>query len=382
MTACPTATRAASAPPHLLMMAGGTGGHIFPGLAVARAMRERGWRVSWLGTPNGMEQTLVPQDIFRLHSIAFEGIVGRGLKPKLLLPLRMLGAWRAARQLLREIKPDVVIGMGGYPTVPGGLAAASMRIPLLIHQSDAVAGLANRMLARFADRVLTGFASVFADYAGKRVVTGNPIRSEFTHFADPATRFTGRSGPLAVLLMGGSRGSEAINAMLPSAIKLLAADVRPRVVHQAGRGARTSTEAHYAQAGVDARVIEFIDDPATALATCDLFIGRSGASTVSELAALGVASLLVPYPHHKDQQQLHNAGILAEAGAAQILEQPALTAEKLATAISALSRERCLQMACAALSVAKPDATAVICGVIESLRPGVRPATATQGSAA
>ena len=375
-------TAAQATPRHALIMAGGTGGHIFPGLAVARAMRERGWRVSWLGTPTGMEQTLVPQDIFRLHSIAFEGIVGRGLKPKLLLPFRMLRAYREAGRLLREIKPDVVIGMGGYPTVPGGLAAARMGIPLLIHQSDAVAGLANRMLARFADRVLTGFASVFANVGDKRVVTGNPIRSEFTHFADPATRFAGRSGPLAILLMGGSRGSEAINAMLPSALELLAADARPRVVHQAGRGARTSTEAKYARAGVDASVIEFIDDPATALATCDIFIGRSGASTVSELAALGVASLLIPYPHHKDQQQLHNAEVLASAGAAQILEQPALTAEKLAAAISSLTRDRCLQMACAALTVAKPDATAAICNVIDSLLPAAMREAATQGSAA
>jgi len=382
MSAKATPTRAAAKQPHLLMMAGGTGGHIFPGLAIARAMRERGWRVSWLGTPTGMEQTLVPQDIFRLHSIAFEGIVGRGIQPKLMLPLRLLRAYREAKRLLREIAPDVVIGMGGYPTVPGGLAAARMGVPLLIHQSDAVAGLANRMLARFANRVLTGFEGVFTEHGDRHLVTGNPIRKEFAHFADPATRFAGRSGPLALLLMGGSRGSEAINAMLPSALALLAADERPRVVHQAGRGARTSTEGRYQQAGVDARVLEFIDDPATALATCDFFIGRSGASTVSELAALGVASLLIPYPHHKDQQQLHNARVLANAGAAQILEQPALTAEKLAAAITALTRERCLQMARAATSVATLDATTAICDAIAALLPAARREAVSQGSPA
>ncbi|MBS0315319.1 MAG: undecaprenyldiphospho-muramoylpentapeptide beta-N-acetylglucosaminyltransferase [Proteobacteria bacterium] len=356
--------------PHLLMMAGGTGGHIFPGLAIARAMRERGWRVSWLGTPRGMEQTLVPQDIFRLHAIAFEGVVGRGAGAKLMLPLRLARAYREARRLLRELRPDVVIGMGGYPTVPGGLAAARGGIALAIHQSDAVAGLANRVLARVADRVLVGFATVFPQYASKRVVTGNPIRAEFARFAEPSARFVGREGALSVLLMGGSRGAEAINALLPAALRLLPAERRPRVVHQTGRGAKGSTAALYEAAGVDADLVEFIDDAATALARCDLFIGRSGASTVAELAAMGVASLLIPYPHHKDQQQLRNARVLSDVGAAEVLEQPGLTAERLAQAIGSLTRERCLQMANAAHTLARPDATAEICTVLASLAPG------------
>ena len=353
--------------PHLLMMAGGTGGHIFPGLAVARALRERGWKVTWLGTANGMEQTLVPPDLFPLHTVAFEGIVGRGLRPKFALPFNLYSAYRHCKKLLGELRPDVVIGMGGYPTVPGGLAASSWGIPLLIHQSDAVAGLANKLLAHFADRVLVGFSSVFTDVIRKRVVTGNPIRPEFALFANPATRFAERTGPIRLLLMGGSRGADAINTLLPAALALIPEADRPVVIHQAGRGSADATKAKYEQAGVTADVVEFISDSARALAECDVFIGRSGASTVSELAALGVASILIPYPHHTDQQQKHNAEVLAAVGAARVLEQPTLTKEALAEHIKALTRAQCLTMAQAALAVASPKATTEICDVIESL---------------
>ncbi len=353
--------------PHLLMMAGGTGGHIYPGLAVARALRERGWRVTWLGTPNGMEQTLVPQDLFPLHAIAFEGIVGRGTKSKLALPFRLFSAYRQARKLLSELRPDVVMGMGGYPTVPGGLAASNKGILLVIHQSDAVAGLANKCLAHFADRVLVGFAMVFADVSSKRVVTGNPIRPEFAQYDDPASRFASRTGPLRMLLMGGSRGAEAINKLLPAALALIPEDQRPVVTHQAGKGSRDATLARYKNAHVNANIVEFIDDSPRALAECDVFIGRSGASTVSELAALGVASILIPYPHHKDQQQLHNARVLQTAGAATVFDQLTLSKEQLAVHILTLTRESCLTMATAALAVAKPMATAEICDVVEQL---------------
>ena len=262
--------------PHLLMMAGGTGGHIFPGLAIARALRERGWRVTWLGTHNGMEQALVPKDLFPLHSFAFEGIVGRGIKPKLALPLRLFTAYRQARKLLSELRPDVVMGMGGYPTVPGGLAASSKGIPLVIHQSDAVPGLANKCLAHFADRVLVGFSTVFAEVGSKRVVTGNPIRPEFALYDDPALRFSARSGPLRMLLMGGSRGADAINKLLPAALGLIPDAQRPIVTHQAGNGSRDSTLALYESSQVNARVVEFIEDSPRALAECDVFVGRSG----------------------------------------------------------------------------------------------------------
>jgi len=352
---------------HLLMMAGGTGGHIFPGLAVARAMRERGWRVSWLGTETGMEQTLVPRDLFPLHTIDFEGIVGRGLKPKLALPWRLLKAYRRGLKLIDEIKPDVVIGMGGYPTVPVGLAARGKGVPLVIHQSDAVAGLANRLLARFASKVLVGFSSVFDNVAQKRVITGNPIRPEFDNLPTPNARAAPRVGPLHLLMMGGSRGAEAINRLLPAALALIPDSQRPVVTHQAGRGSREKTQARYDELKVAASVVEFIDDSPRALADCDVFVGRSGASTVSELAALGVASILIPYPHHKDQQQLHNARILEAVGAAKVLPEPGLTKELLAAEIASLTRANCLAMSENALKVAKPNATAEICAVIESL---------------
>jgi UDP-N-acetylglucosamine--N-acetylmuramyl-(pentapeptide) pyrophosphoryl-undecaprenol N-acetylglucosamine transferase len=352
---------------HLLMMAGGTGGHIFPGLAVARALHERGWRVSWLGTETGMEQTLVPRDLFPLHTIDFEGIVGRGLKPKLLLPWRLLKAYRRGRKLIDQIKPDVVIGMGGYPTVPVGLAARSKGVPLTIHQSDAVAGLANTLLARFASKVLVGFSSAFNDFAQKRVVTGNPIRTEFASLPTPEARAASRVGSLRLLMMGGSRGAEAINTLLPAALALIPEAKRPVVTHQAGRGSREQTQALYDDLNVTANVVEFIDDSPRALADCDVFVGRSGASTVSELAALGVASILIPYPHHKDQQQLHNARILENVGAAKVLPQTGLTKETLAAEIAALTRANCLAMSLNALKVAKPNATDEICAVIESL---------------
>ena len=353
--------------PHLLMMAGGTGGHIFPGLAVAHELRARGWQVTWLGTANGMEQTLVPSNLFPLHTVAFEGIVGRGWRPKFALPLNLYLAYRRCKKLLADLRPDVVIGMGGYPTVPGGLAASSKGVPLVIHQSDAVAGLANKLLAHFADRVLVGFSSVFTDVAHKRVVTGNPIRPEFALFKNPTTRFAQRTGPIRLLLMGGSRGAEAINALLPAALALIPESDRPVVTHQAGRGSVDATKANYDRVGVTADVVEFVVDSARALADCDVFIGRSGASTVSELAALGVASILIPYPHHKDQQQKHNAEVLANVGAARVLDQSTLTKKVLAEYIKALTRTQCLTMAQAALAVANPRATVEICDVIESL---------------
>ncbi len=351
---------------HLVVMAGGTGGHVYPGLAVARAMRARGWRVSWLGTPGGMETTLVDPKEFPFKGIAFEGIVGRGMWPKLRLPLALLRAVSEAKAHFRAIKPDAVIGMGGFPSVPGGLAAWRMKIPLAIHQSDAVAGSANRLLARFAQRILTGFADTFAS-ADKRVhVTGNPIRQEFCTPVEH-TRFASRAGPLKVLIMGGSRGASALNEVLPAAMAAVPVERRPEITHQAGAAAAEATHERYAAANVRATVCEFIDESWRALADTDLFIGRSGASTVAEIAALGVPAIFVPYPHHADQQQLHNARVLERAGAAKILEQGSLTAQALATAIVSLDRETLSGMAERAKSVAHLRATESICDIIESM---------------
>jgi UDP-N-acetylglucosamine--N-acetylmuramyl-(pentapeptide) pyrophosphoryl-undecaprenol N-acetylglucosamine transferase len=352
---------------HLIVMAGGTGGHIYPGLAVARAMRARGWRVSWMGTPNGMEQKLVDPAEFPLKAVAFEGIVGRGIGAKLRLPFVLWHAVREARQFFTSNKPDAVIGMGGYPTVPGGIAASRLGVPLLIHQSDAVAGLANRMLAKLAVRVLTGFDSTFTQLVAKRVVTGNPIREEVVQQAAPAKRFLNRTGPTRLLVMGGSRGADALNKLIPEALSKIDASIRPTVLHQAGTNAAESTMDRYRALGVSADVCEFLNDPWNALADADLFIGRSGASTVSELASIGVASILIPYPHHNDQQQLHNARVLESVGAAIIVPQSELTAESLAKQIEALSRATLQTMAIAATHVAAPNATKHICDAIEDV---------------
>ncbi len=352
---------------HLIVMAGGTGGHIYPGLAIARAMRARGWRVSWVGTPNGMEQKLVDPAEFPLKAIAFEGIVGRGIGAKLRLPLALWRAVREAKQFFVSNKPDAVIGMGGYPTVPGGIAASRLGVPLLIHQSDAVAGLANRMLAKLAVLVLTGFNSTFTHLGVKRVVTGNPIREEVVQQRAPVERFANRTGAIKILVMGGSRGADALNKLLPEALALIDTNSRPTILHQAGSDAVESTLDRYRALGINADVREFLNDSWNALAEADLFIGRSGASTVSELASIGVASILVPYPHHKDQQQLHNARVLESVGAAIIAPQPELTAALLAKQITSLNRENLLKMAIAATKVAAPSATKHICDAIESV---------------
>ncbi len=350
---------------HLVVMAGGTGGHIYPGLAVARAMRERGWQVSWMGTPRGMEQTLVDPKEFPLKAIAFEGIVGRGLGAKLRLPGTLWSAFNEAKRHFKSVQPTAVIGMGGYPTVPGGLAAWRMKVPLLIHQSDAVAGLANRLLAKFSTTVLTGFTNTFAELGARRVVTGNPIRKEFAAITSAAERFAARNGRVKVLVMGGSRGAEALNTALPAAFAAMDPAARPHILHQAGKGAAGATATRYAEAGVDADVREFLDQSWTALADADLFIGRSGASTVSELALLGVPSILIPYPHHADQQQLHNAQTLASVNAARIVEQRDLLADTLASLITSLDRVQLKAMSAAATSVAHANATERICDAIE-----------------
>lgn len=361
---------------HLVVMAGGTGGHVYPGLAVARAMHLRGWQVSWLGTPDGMENQLIDPSEFAFKGIAFEGIVGRGIAPKLRLPLALFRAVGEAKKHFRVIKPTAAIGMGGYPSVPGGLAAWRLGIPFAIHQSDAVAGAANKLLAMFANRLLTGFVSTFEDRAEKRVVTGNPIRIEFGQLPAAPDRFAERRGKLRILVMGGSRGASALNALIPQAIAVLPAEKRPFILHQAGANLADATKKRYDELGVDAEVVEFIGDSWHAMADADMFIGRSGASTVSELAAVGVPSILVPYPHHADQQQLHNARVLEAAGAARIIEQSALSPEALSNAIASLNRDTLTQMAVAAATVAHPNATEKICDALDAMCAG-----AAEGSA-
>ena len=349
----------------ILIMAGGTGGHVFPGLAVADEMRARGWRVVWLGTEGGMEQRLVPARGYDMELIRFSGVRGKGLLPWLLLPLRLLVAfWQSAAAIFRR-RPDVALGLGGYPAFPGGMMAALLGRPLAIHEQNSVAGLANRVLAHVADRVLTAFPGALA---GKNVrLTGNPVREAIAALPAPAERLAGRSGRIELLVVGGSLGAQALNAALPRALRLIPEAERPRVTHQAGAMHLERLRAAYAEAGVEAETVAFIEDMAAAYGRADLVVCRAGALTVAELAAAGAPSVLVPFPFAMDDHQTLNARYLAQAGAAILLPQGDLTPERLASLIRSLDRARLLAMAEAARGLAKPHATREVADICAEL---------------
>ncbi|MCC6814363.1 MAG: undecaprenyldiphospho-muramoylpentapeptide beta-N-acetylglucosaminyltransferase, partial [Rubrivivax sp.] len=276
-----------------LVMAGGTGGHIFPGLAVADGLRARGWRVHWLGAPGSMEQQLVSPRGYPFEAIDFGGVRGKGLVTLALLPLRLLRAFAQSIGVIRRVRPDVLVGLGGYITFPGGLMGVALGKPLVLHEQNSVAGMANRVLAGVADRVFTAFPQVLRK--GRWI--GNPLRPEFAAQPAPAQRFAGRHGPLRVLVVGGSLGAQALNDVVPRALALLPPDARPQVRHQSGARQIDALRANYATAGVQAELLPFIDDMAQALAEADLVICRAGATTVTEIAAIGAAALFVPFPH-------------------------------------------------------------------------------------
>jgi len=342
----------------ILIMAGGTGGHIFPALAVAEKMRERGWRVVWLGNPDGMEARLVPQHGFEMVWVKFAALRGKGLLRKLLLPLNLLKGFWQAQKAIRQVQPNVVLGMGGYITFPGGMMAALLGKPLVVHEQNSVAGLANRVLAGVADRIATGFPDVLK----KGVWAGNPVRPEIARIAPPAERFAERTGALRVLIIGGSLGAQVLNEKVPQALALLAEDEQPQIVHQAGEKHIESLKANYAAVGVQAHCVSFIEDMAGAYEWADLVICRSGALTVAELAAAGVASILVPFPHAVDDHQTGNAKFLVNVGGAFLLPQTELTPESLAL-IRNYSRGQLLEMAEKARSLAKPDATEEVANI-------------------
>jgi len=352
----------------LMVMAGGTGGHIFPGIAVAEALRTKGWRVVWMGNPDGMEARIVPARGYETAWVRFGALRGKGLVRKLMLPVNLLsGFWQALREL-RRARPDVVLGMGGYITFPGGMMAALLGRPLVLHEQNSVAGLANRVLARVADCVLTGFPDVL----GKGKWIGNPVRAEIAAVAPPAERFAGREGPLRILVVGGSLGAAALNEAVPAALGRMPADQRPVVVHQAGEKQIDGLRTAYARARVEGDLRPFIDDMASAYAEADLVICRAGALTVAELAAVGVASLLVPFPHAVDDHQTGNARFLAERGGAYLLPQTELNAERLAGILASIDRPRLLQMAEHARALARPLAAAEVARVCEELAGGDR----------
>lgn len=346
-----------------LVMAGGTGGHIFPGLAVAEALRAAGWRVHWLGAPDSMESQLVPQRGFAFESVAFGGVRGKGLVTLAVLPLKLLRAFWQSLQVIRRVRPDVVLGLGGYITFPGGMMASLYGKPVVLHEQNSVAGLANKVLAQIADRVFTAFPGVMK--TGQWV--GNPLRLAFTEQAAPAARFAGRSGPLRILVVGGSLGAKALNDIVPQALALLPAATRPLVIHQSGAKQIEALRANYEAAGVQAELTPFIDDTATAFAQADLVICRAGASTVTELAAIGVAAIFVPFPFAVDDHQTTNAQFLVSEGGGWLMPQAELTAQTLADRLATLDREALLHCAEKVHAQKKTNATREVVMACEEL---------------
>ena len=339
--------------PSILVMAGGTGGHIFPGLAVAEYLRICGWNVSWLGNQNGMEYRLVKSCDFPFEAVEFSGLRGKGLKAKLMLPINLMRACIQSWKIMRRLKPSVVLGMGGYISFPGGLVAKLLKRPLVLHEANSVAGSANQALARIAVRTLTGFPNTMANAEW----VGNPIREEFDHIQKPALRYEQRQGPLSILVVGGSLGAAALNENIPAALKLISKDARPMIIHQAGDKHLADLQKRYADLGVEAKVLPFIDDMPSAYAQADLVICRAGAMTVSELSACGVASCLIPFPFAIDDHQTANAKFLADANAAILLPQKNLNPEDLAFMIQNLNRTDLKEIALRAHALAKPHAT-------------------------
>ncbi len=346
-----------------LIMAGGTGGHIFPGLAVAQALRERGWQVHWLGAPGSMEERLVRPQGFAFEAIDFAGVRGKGLLTLALLPLRLLKAFWQALAVVRRVKPDVVVGLGGYISFPGGMMAVLAGRPLVLHEQNSVAGMANRVLASVADRVFTAFPQVFA----KGQWVGNPLRPAFTAQPTPAERFAGRSGPLRLLVVGGSLGARALNEVVPQALALIPAEQRPDVLHQSGAKQIDALRANYAAAGVSATLTPFIDDTAQAFADADLIICRAGASTVTEIAAVGAAAVYVPFPSAVDDHQTSNARFIVDAGGGWLLPQREMNAEMLCNMLLNMQRSTLLERAQKSKNMQKIEATAAVVRACEEL---------------
>ena len=340
----------------LMVMAGGTGGHIYPGLAVADCLRDAGWRIVWLGNPDGMESRLVPARGYEMAWVRFAALRGKGLLTKLLLPVNLLrGFWQALRELSR-VMPDVVLGMGGYITFPGGMMAALTGRPLVLHEQNSVAGLANKVLAAVADRAMTGLPRALR----KGEWGGNPVSDDIAILPAPAERFAGRSGPLRVLVVGGSLGATALNEIVPQALALIDRALRPVVTHQSGTRQIDALRANYADAKVEGELLPFIDNMAARYADADLVICRAGALTVAELAAAGVGSVLVPFPFAVDDHQTRNAEFLANSGAAVLIQQRDLTAGRLAELLGSMTREQLTEMAQRARAVARPEATRMV----------------------
>ena len=328
-------------PKRALIAAAGTGGHIFPGLAIAEALRNKGWDVSWLGTKTGMENRLVKEQNFPIESIEFGGTRGKGITTWLLMPYRLIKASIECGLIIAKSKPNLVIGFGGYVTLPTGLAAKCLGKQLVIHEQNSIIGLSNKVLACLTKNVYTAFPNVLK----KAVVTGNPLRHEFVNIDEPEVRFEDRQGPLRVLIIGGSLGAKFLNDTVPQAIKLIALEKRPRITHQSGENQYVDLKNLYESLGIEADVVPFIDDAAKAFANADLIICRAGASTVTEIAAVGAAAMFVPLPSAVDDHQTQNAMYLVKNKAAWLLPQGELTSPKLASEILKMDRDILLKTA-------------------------------------
>lgn len=343
----------------LMVMAGGTGGHVYPAMAVADYMKEHGWKIVWLCTEGGMENKLIEGKPYEKAMITMQGVRGKGLLGWLWLPLKLTKAFSQSAKAIRKYQPNVVLGMGGFAAFPGGLKAWMMAKPLVIHEQNSIAGLTNKVLAIFATRVLAAFPVAFGD---KATLVGNPVRQDITQLPTPEHRYNQRTGKLNLLVVGGSLGAAALNDVLPKALANLPKDTF-NVVHQAGEKHIAALQANYQAAGVQAETKAFINNMAEMYAWADVVICRAGALTIAELACVGVASVLVPFPHAVDDHQTYNAKYLSDAGAAKLIQQTEFNVQKATEILSSLTRENCLAMAIKARALAKPEATKTVADI-------------------
>lgn len=341
----------------VLIMAGGTGGHVYPALAVAEELRSRGIEVVWMGTRKGIEARLVPEQKFTIDWLGVTGLRGKGVLALVMAPVNLVMACYQAMRILHQRKPCAVLGMGGFVSGPGGLMSRLLGKPLVIHEQNAVPGLTNKLLAPLATKVLEAFPGSFKKPA---LHVGNPVRREIAMLASPQQRFKDRHGPLRLLVFGGSLGAVHLNQVVPAALAKLTGEQRPLVKHQAGNRNLETAQQAYSKNGVEAEVLAYIEDMASMYTWADLVICRSGAMTVSELAAAGLASILVPYPHAVDDHQTVNARYLADQDAAILVPQEKLTPEHLAGILETLDRQRLEQMATQARKLGMPQATRLV----------------------
>ena len=348
----------------LMIMAGGTGGHVMPAIAVADALMAKGWKIVWLATEGGMENRLITGKRYAVEIIRMSGVRGKGLLRWFKLPLQLVRACLQSTQALRAHRPDVVLGMGGFAAFPGGLMSRLFGYPLVVHEQNSVAGLTNRVLSLFSNRVLAAFPSAFGK---KATVVGNPVRPDIAAIPRPLERFSTRGGRLRLLVLGGSLGAQALNEIVPQALALLPETHRPRVIHQAGEKHMEALTENYRTVGVEVEARAFIENMADMYAWCDLVICRAGALTVAELSAAGVASILVPFPHAVDDHQTGNARYLSDAGAALLIQQRNLQPSELANTLSEMTREKLLDMAKKAYLLGKPEATEAVATICREL---------------